>query len=227
MLRYSVAQRMSWWVMTENHTLRKCGVLSDGLFDVHMSLLYGEGTKSFEQLQEEILKRSSDHTLFAWTAPRPANINEEEELMGGFLARSPLDFENSNHYVPCISPYRYWLERPYSMTNLGLCIELPVFEVPKDNTAFIAVLSCTSTDSISKDTRVGFCLVLKNPGPFRNKARSSIEDYRVSSSLAVRGIYVDWERQNQEIEVCVLQRIPLFVYLLMRKKMPAGDRRRR
>lgn len=113
--------------MTENHTLRKCGVLSDGLFDVHMPLLYGEGTKSFEQLQEEILKRSSDHTLFAWTAPRPANINEEEELMGGFLARSPLDFENSNHYVPCISPYRYWLERPYSMTNLGLCIELPVF----------------------------------------------------------------------------------------------------
>jgi hypothetical protein len=203
-----------------------------GLFDVHMPLLYGEGTKSFERLQEEILKRSSDHTLFAWTAPRPANI-DKEKLMGGFLARSPLDFENSNHYVPCISPYRYWLERPYSMTNLGLCIELPVFEVPNDNTSFIAVLSCTSTDSISKDTRVGFYLVLKNPGPFRNKARSSTEDYRASSSLAVRGIYqstislkatsfgawglqaqfltVDWEGQNQGIEVCVLQRIPLFV----------------
>ncbi|KAM0415934.1 hypothetical protein ACHAPT_013087 [Fusarium lateritium] len=32
-----------------------------------MPLLYGEGEKAFIRLQEEIIKKKIDHTLFAWT----------------------------------------------------------------------------------------------------------------------------------------------------------------
>ncbi|KAE9369856.1 HET-domain-containing protein, partial [Stipitochalara longipes BDJ] len=123
----SVAQRMSWAAKrctTRREDMAYCLM---GLFDVNMPLLYGEGSKAFLRLQEEILKRSKDHSLFAWKATRPADLDAGEALMGGFLAKSPSDFEHSNHYVPCNEPYRYWLERPYSMTNMGLCIELPVF----------------------------------------------------------------------------------------------------
>jgi len=35
-----------------------------GLFDVNMPLLYGEGQKAFMRLQEEILRRTDDHTIF-------------------------------------------------------------------------------------------------------------------------------------------------------------------
>jgi hypothetical protein len=37
-----------------------------GLFDVNMPLMYGEGKKAFIRLQEEIMKYSDDHSLFAW-----------------------------------------------------------------------------------------------------------------------------------------------------------------
>ena len=37
-----------------------------GLFDINMPTLYGEGQQAFRQLQEEILRTSSDTSLFAW-----------------------------------------------------------------------------------------------------------------------------------------------------------------
>jgi hypothetical protein len=38
-----------------------------GLFEVNMPLLYGEGAQAFVRLQEEIMKTSDDHSIFAWT----------------------------------------------------------------------------------------------------------------------------------------------------------------
>jgi hypothetical protein len=35
-----------------------------GLFDVNMPLLYGEGTKAFTRLQEEIIRTSTDQSIF-------------------------------------------------------------------------------------------------------------------------------------------------------------------
>ncbi|KAI6042323.1 heterokaryon incompatibility protein-domain-containing protein [Pisolithus marmoratus] len=37
-----------------------------GLFDVSMPMLYGEGNKAFHRLQLEIIRTSSDHSIFAW-----------------------------------------------------------------------------------------------------------------------------------------------------------------
>jgi len=38
-----------------------------GIFNVNMPLLYGEGgVKSFLRLQEEIIKYSTDNSIFAW-----------------------------------------------------------------------------------------------------------------------------------------------------------------
>lgn len=36
------------------------------LFDINMPMLYGEGHRAFQRLQEQILKRSEDYSLFAW-----------------------------------------------------------------------------------------------------------------------------------------------------------------
>ncbi|KAL8848230.1 MAG: hypothetical protein Q9221_006748 [Calogaya cf. arnoldii] len=45
-----------------------------GLFDVTMPLLYGEGASSaFQRLQIEIIRKSSDESLFAWTSNEPAS----------------------------------------------------------------------------------------------------------------------------------------------------------
>lgn len=62
----SVANKMSW--ASDRQTTRTedtaCCLL--GLFDVNMPLLDGEGQKAFLRLQEEILKSSYHHSLFAW-----------------------------------------------------------------------------------------------------------------------------------------------------------------
>jgi hypothetical protein len=56
-----------------------------GIFDVNMPLLYGESHKAFIRLQEEIMKSSDGHTLFAW---RNDDGMENSESPCGLLASS-------------------------------------------------------------------------------------------------------------------------------------------
>ncbi|KAI6152424.1 heterokaryon incompatibility protein-domain-containing protein, partial [Pisolithus tinctorius] len=37
-----------------------------GLLDVNMPMLYGEGKKAFLRLQQEVIRKSNDQTIFAW-----------------------------------------------------------------------------------------------------------------------------------------------------------------
>ncbi|KAI1492953.1 heterokaryon incompatibility protein-domain-containing protein [Biscogniauxia mediterranea] len=60
---YSVCNRMSWTsqrVTTRTEDIAYCLM---GIFDVHMPPLYGEGTRAFRRLQEEIIKQSNDHSI--------------------------------------------------------------------------------------------------------------------------------------------------------------------
>ncbi|KAH7130620.1 hypothetical protein B0J11DRAFT_392878, partial [Dendryphion nanum] len=78
-----------------------------------MPLLYGEGLrKAFVRLQEEIMKDSSDHSIFAWiqTSADPTQSH-------GLLASSPADFAFSGDIV---SIYDISKSNPYSVTNSGL-----------------------------------------------------------------------------------------------------------
>ncbi|KIN08824.1 hypothetical protein OIDMADRAFT_188507, partial [Oidiodendron maius Zn] len=63
---YSVAVRMSWASRRNTTRLEDRAYCLMGLFDVNMPMLYGEGLRAFQRLQEEILKRNEDYSLFAW-----------------------------------------------------------------------------------------------------------------------------------------------------------------
>ncbi|OBT70618.1 hypothetical protein VF21_10350, partial [Pseudogymnoascus sp. 05NY08] len=70
--RFSVAERMSWTssrVTTRQEDIAYCLL---GLFGVNMALLYGEGERAFVRLEEEIIKISDDHSIFAWTSSSEA-----------------------------------------------------------------------------------------------------------------------------------------------------------
>lgn len=60
-----------------------------GLFDVNMSLLYGEGRKAFLRLKLEIIKKLDDESIFAWTSPNALNNSP------GLLALWPDSFADS------------------------------------------------------------------------------------------------------------------------------------
>ncbi|KAI0739965.1 heterokaryon incompatibility protein-domain-containing protein [Daedaleopsis nitida] len=63
---YSIAQRMSWAAERETTREEDEAYCLMGIFDINMPALYGEGRNAFQRLQEEIMKKSVDTSLFAW-----------------------------------------------------------------------------------------------------------------------------------------------------------------
>ncbi|KAK1829452.1 HET-domain-containing protein [Podospora conica] len=64
---YSIARRMSWAARRKTTRIEDTAYCLLGLFAVNMPLLYGEGDKAFLRLQEELVKSTTDASLFAWT----------------------------------------------------------------------------------------------------------------------------------------------------------------
>ncbi|VUC21040.1 unnamed protein product [Clonostachys rosea] len=85
-----IAQRMSWAAGRETSRLEDQAYCLLGLFGVNMPLLYGEGSRSFIRLQEQIMRQEEDYSIFAWAASR-----QPPHLMRGLLASSPAEFGDS------------------------------------------------------------------------------------------------------------------------------------
>jgi hypothetical protein len=65
----SIAARMTWASQRQVTREEDIAYCLMGLFDVNMPLLYGEGgIKAFRRLQEEIIKKSTDQSIFAFVA---------------------------------------------------------------------------------------------------------------------------------------------------------------
>ena len=80
-----VAERMSWASKRTTTRIEDTAYCLLGIFNVNMPLLYGEGSRAMIRLQEEILKRDEDHSLFLWQTPH-AFLNT------GLLCDSPAYF---------------------------------------------------------------------------------------------------------------------------------------
>jgi len=123
-----VAMKMSW--ASKRITTRKedeayCLL---GIFDVNMSLLYGEGGRAFMRLQEEIIRTSDDHSLFAWTEAAPRLRNGDGSGISrsrigsrhsSILAGSPSCFASSQGTLPRRNTCAF-VASHYSITNLGI-----------------------------------------------------------------------------------------------------------
>jgi hypothetical protein len=66
---YCVAEKLSWAAKRTTAREEDCAYCLLGLFQINMPLLYGEGTKAFQRLQEEIMKTSTDMSIFLWQGP--------------------------------------------------------------------------------------------------------------------------------------------------------------
>jgi hypothetical protein len=75
-----------------------------------MATQYGEGgTRAFYRLQEEIMKLSTDQTIFCWNPPE-----ENKSMATSILADSPSAFHNGSTIVPIAH------QETFEMTNRGL-----------------------------------------------------------------------------------------------------------
>ncbi|AEO64625.1 9df33e65-a608-457b-8d0c-f02dfb23ae30 [Thermothielavioides terrestris] len=84
---YAVARRMSWAARRETTRVEDLAYCLLGIFDVNMSLIYGEGLKAFERLQAAIVQSTADLSIFAWTDDR-----NPSPMYAPMLAESPRQF---------------------------------------------------------------------------------------------------------------------------------------
>lgn len=177
--RSSIAEKMSWASMRKTTRVEDQAYSLLGLFGVHMSLLYGEGNNAFRRLQEELIRTSTDHTVFAWWG-RDAFPDYRNSL----LAESPADFrvsESIGSHVWSLEhePDRRAAKKTYAITNGGLEIELPVLcdveeveyhlvrkrRLREPRLFTIGLLNCK--DSKFQGLGLGVALKAEGPGTFR------------------------------------------------------------
>ncbi|EIW54582.1 HET-domain-containing protein [Trametes versicolor FP-101664 SS1] len=76
----SVAQRMSWAANRKTTRIEDRAYSLLGIFGINMPTIYGEGERAFVRLQEEILRRIPDQSIFAW-GPMHKDIKLARQLM--------------------------------------------------------------------------------------------------------------------------------------------------
>ncbi|KAF6822623.1 vegetative incompatibility protein HET-E-1 [Colletotrichum musicola] len=123
--RANVATKFSWVsqrVTTREEDIAYCML---GIFDINMPLLYGEGSKAFNRLQEEIIKVSNDMTIFSWPW--------DESMAAGWtslLAPSPSAFQNWEELQLAPSFIGTAEETlSFHMTNAGLSIRRRILAI--------------------------------------------------------------------------------------------------
>ncbi|KAI0412733.1 heterokaryon incompatibility protein-domain-containing protein [Xylaria grammica] len=138
-----VAKRMSWAAKCSTTRIEDQAYSLMGIFDVNMPLIYGEGTKAFLRLQQEILRVSDDQSLFAWGAPE-VFLDMHNFIMSrkpnthGLFADSPANFLSSHEILTTSSQED---SPPPVIHGNGIRIQYPI--CVRGRHEFI-ILACTT-----------------------------------------------------------------------------------
>ncbi|KAK4220914.1 hypothetical protein QBC38DRAFT_157642 [Podospora fimiseda] len=197
----SVASRMTWVATRQTTRSEDIAYCLLGIFGVNMPLLYGEGQSgAFLRLQEAILKKSSDQSLFAWTSSAPEL--DDPDAICGLFAESPSMFKEAGN-IEALPPSFEIESVPVEMTSHGLRVQLYLRliwdeYIQTGNEDYYALLDC-----VVKVGTQSFCptLRLRRLGydQFGRLQQKSLEllppvDYRFP--VSVEGYQPVYVRQN-------------------------------
>ncbi|KAH9228063.1 hypothetical protein K456DRAFT_1775001 [Colletotrichum gloeosporioides 23] len=107
-----VGIKMSWAADRETTRPEDMAYCLMGIFDINMPMIYGEGKKAFERLQEHILSSKDDTSLFAWQS-----YDSPSQIYRGVFARSPKEFRFCAD-IRLGTRFKAWDPR-FSLTNRG------------------------------------------------------------------------------------------------------------
>ncbi|EMD93874.1 hypothetical protein COCC4DRAFT_164276, partial [Bipolaris maydis ATCC 48331] len=115
---YCVAKKMAWASSRDTTRIEDMAYCLLGMFEINMPLLYGEGDRAFHRLQEEIIRRVNDDSIFAW-GPRIDISPGYNCSSHKILASSPKDFTSCRNLEYAENP-----TIPPTLASLGLTIRL-------------------------------------------------------------------------------------------------------
>lgn len=157
----SIGTRFSWVARRETTRVEDLAYCMLGLVDINMPMLYGEGHRAFHRLQLEIIRRTSEHSIFAW-----------EPILGDWqttamLAPSPSYFKYAARTNVAIR-HDFLETSTHEVTNNGLRISLPVIAIGTDRV--IAVLDCRNDHG----ARLGVWLEKLGDGRYQRQPGSQL-----------------------------------------------------
>jgi hypothetical protein len=143
-----------------------------------------------------MMKQSDDQTLFAWQI----GFEKVNDDISGPLVPYPTKFQGADYLLPVLDTEA---QSPYSVTNKGLRIKLPVVH-QNDDAYGMAVLHCSTYSSFAK--RVGLpVLRLGHPGTYRYARDARYIRPLVAvdvATVAPKTIFLKQE-SDQELTVCI------------------------
>jgi len=116
-----VATKMSWAAARKTTRVEDMAYSLLGIFEISMTMLYGEGARAFTRLQEEIIKTTNDQSIFAWSGYKFES--------NALFAPHPTCFKGSDRIV---TMQALGSGTEFSLTNAGLDIALPLFRSHRD-----------------------------------------------------------------------------------------------
>ncbi|XRM45065.1 hypothetical protein ABZX51_008169 [Aspergillus tubingensis] len=188
----SIASRMSWAAKRNTSRPEDVAYCLLGIFNIHMPLLYGEGERAYIRLQEEIMRQSDDHSIFAWR-----DLDALPNTLHGLLARSPRHFSFSGKFIP----YSNWESLPpYGMTNRGLQIALFLKKCFGDEDNYVAAINCPVPPSYKDGTFLAIFLKKLSSGD-EQYVRSNIGSFaHIQDSRGdLKVIFVRQSLQNSSL----------------------------
>ncbi|KAK3676846.1 hypothetical protein LTR78_003050 [Recurvomyces mirabilis] len=187
-----VAEKMSWAADRQTSRPEDMAYCLLGLFHVNMPLLYGEGaTKAFMRLQLEIIRKSSDESIFAW--------REQSWTWQGLLSSSPKVFKHSGHIrrpnsifvsLGDLTSAREVTRLPYAMTNRGLELRARAWRSFDKGSIYYIQLACEEVvDNGVKQS----CMLVLQGVRYEDGDRVRHAQRRNTNSL---DLAMDWQEPN-------------------------------
>lgn len=156
---FSVATRMSWASRRVTKRVEDEAYALLGLFNVNMPLLYGEGTKAFRRLQEEIIRTSNDQSILAGdhsqcffldTSVSEKDMDVMDDALGHLFPSQPSAFWNAADLGRPSASSKY-----LSMTLTNHCLNIDLHICPclwehepsgQLKTGWLGILACVYSD---------------------------------------------------------------------------------
>lgn len=136
---YGIAQKMSWAAARHTERIEDEAYSLIGIFDVSLPIIYGEGRRAFQRLQEELLSKTTDATIFAWDRQEQGSPGGDWRQVADLLAESPKAFAKSSLFVP------FALSRPMFRVN-GQAVHFDTRRPPDKWYSIVDFVLCTTTD---------------------------------------------------------------------------------
>ncbi|KAH7925557.1 HET-domain-containing protein [Leucogyrophana mollusca] len=200
-MHVSAAKKMAWAAQRETTRVEDRAYSLMGLFGVHMPLIYGEEENAFVRLQSEIIRMSTDQSIFAWklssleSALFKPSFDSSFENPGRLplLAPSPNGFRHSTNIRNISSAqlmrtlgltFTETSPQPhFTIINSGIQISLPIKEVAG---FYLAALTCCASGVL-----LGILLQRDEDGSFRRVLLHILEEIRLpQDGFSVRDILV-------------------------------------